>query len=447
LRNIEVWDINELLFDIKNTYLEDDKAWVIGYSGGKDSTALMQMVYYALKRVPKSLRKKPVYVLASDTRVEIPSIRSRIKKELSLIEEAAKKDFLPIKTEIVYPKLNDTFWVNLIGRGYPTPTSHFRWCTDRLKIRPISTFIKERVSELGSVIVVLGARKSESASRSQTMNANKIINQKFRPHKSLSKAWIYTPIEELTNNEVWIYLIQSSSPWGGDNKNLRKLYKDASGECPLVIDDSTPSCGHSRFGCWCCTVVKEDLTVSSLIESGEKDLKPLLELRNYIKLLRNLPGARSDRRRNGRMAYNRSGELMKGTGPFKHITRTEILHKLLRAQKKSKISLIESDELRIIQEIWRKEEKNRQPVDVVKRIWHCVHGEDKMYNDYSQSYKNLDKEEKILKEVCEQFSISFEMMRSLRELEEEYGHLHRRVGLPDQMRDIIRNYTFQKSEE
>jgi 3'-phosphoadenosine 5'-phosphosulfate sulfotransferase (PAPS reductase)/FAD synthetase len=36
------------------------------------------------------------------------------------------------------------------GRGYPSPSTQFRWCTDRLKIHPVSNFIKsvaDRVRE------------------------------------------------------------------------------------------------------------------------------------------------------------------------------------------------------------------------------------------------------------------------------------------------------------
>ncbi len=431
--------VDKITADMRDAYLGDGRPWIVGFSGGKDSTMLVQLIYYMLARMPVAERRKHVYVLASDTRVEAPSIATRIRKELDLLAGATERDGLPITAHLVYPKLNDTFWVNLIGRGYPSPTTHFRWCTDRLKIRPVSNFIKRVVERSGSVVVVLGARKEESATRAQAMRAREIENQRFRPHQDLPNAWVYTPIENLTTNEVWTYLFQVPSPWGGDNRDLVTLYKRAAGgECPLVIDTSTPSCGHSRFGCWTCTVVENDRSMESLVELGEDHLEPLLELRDHLKQVREEPGARQDKRRNGRAAYNREGELMKGTGPFTHETRRSLLLRLLEAQRKSGHMLIEGDELTAIQQIWSREENNPQPVDTVFRIWKHVYKEEHMPQDTNGEENYLTKEDALLREVCEQLGVSFEMMRRLRDIEEEYGHLKRRHGLPEEMREVVR---------
>lgn len=226
-----------VLAELLEAYAADDRPWVVGFSGGKDSTCLAQFVYYMLARLPPTERHKPVFVLASDTRVEAPSISIRIRKELDLMRAAAERDELPLSTHLVFPKLNDTFWVNLIGRGYPSPTTHFRWCTDRLKIYPVSNFIKTLVDRSGAVVVVLGARRDESATRAQTMDGNAIEGQRFRPHSDLPKAWVYTPLQDLSTDEVWTYLLQVPSPWSGDNSGLLALYRQASGgECPLVIE-------------------------------------------------------------------------------------------------------------------------------------------------------------------------------------------------------------------
>lgn len=201
--------------DMRDAYLSDARPWIVGFSGGKDSTMVVQFVYYMLANLPPGDRQKQVYVLASDTRVETPAISGRIRRELDSLAAAAERDKLPISTHIVYPKLNDTFWVNLIGRGYPSPTALFRWCTDRLRIRPVSEFIRNAVSRSGSVVVVLGARRQESATRARAMRARVIENQRFRPHTDLSNAWVYTPIEAVTTNDVWLYLLQAPSPRGG----------------------------------------------------------------------------------------------------------------------------------------------------------------------------------------------------------------------------------------
>ncbi|MDE3068985.1 MAG: hypothetical protein KGJ60_15750 [Verrucomicrobiota bacterium] len=53
--------------DIAEAYQADDRPWVIGFSGGKDSTALLQLAYSALKRLPPDNRKKHIYVVCTDT--------------------------------------------------------------------------------------------------------------------------------------------------------------------------------------------------------------------------------------------------------------------------------------------------------------------------------------------------------------------------------------------
>lgn len=429
--------------DIQDAYVSDKKPWVVGFSGGKDSTALLQFVYYSIARLPAEMRSKQIYVLASDTRVESPYISQRIKKELLLIQLAAQRDSLPLSTHLVFPRLNDSFWVNLIGRGYPSPTSHFRWCTDRLKINPVSEFVRKLINASGSVIILLGARKDESSTRAQTMHKHTLPGSRFRPHKELTNALVFTPIENLHAAEVWTYLLQVPSPWNGDNRGLVALYKQASGgECPLVIDVSTPSCGQSRFGCWTCTVVDKDKSMEALIDAGDERLTPLLEVRDYLHEIRNTNGSRYDHRRNGARPLRKgTDEVMFNTGPFTHTIRQDILYRVLLAQKETNEVLIEGDELSLIQEIWNKEEKNHPSkpnveTNAVFKIWKRVNGSKIMTNGIS-SGDELQKEDNILKEVCEQSNVPFEMMRRLRELEEEYSHLKRRHGLPDAMRETV----------
>lgn len=157
------------------------------------------------------------------------------------------------------PTLDDRFWVNLIGRGYPAPTSIFRWCTERLKINASNRFILDKVAKHGEVILVLGSRRGESNTRDQVLNMHRFRGHVLARHGQLPGAWVYMPVEHFSTDDVWSYLLQVPSPWGGDNRSLASMYRSAQdGECPLVVDDLTPSCGNSRFGCWVCTVVDRD---------------------------------------------------------------------------------------------------------------------------------------------------------------------------------------------
>src|SRR5437660_1741126 len=138
--------------EVQRIYLADHRPWVVGYSGGKDSTATLQLVWYSLADLPPDKRKKPVYVIASDTFVETPLIVDYINDNLEAINRAAKEQSMPFEAHKVTPEIRDTFWVNLIGRGYPPPSTKFRWCTDRMKIQPANKFILDRVAEFGEVI-------------------------------------------------------------------------------------------------------------------------------------------------------------------------------------------------------------------------------------------------------------------------------------------------------
>lgn len=299
--------LSHYIADVQRVYCADNRPWVIGYSGGKDSSAVMSLVYMALLGLEKEQRHKPVFVVSSDTLVETPVVVNHIKDSLAAIQKGAKRDDLPISCHKVVPESDQTFWSSLLGKGYPAPTRSFRWCTERMKIDPVSDFIKSKVSQFDEVIVVLGSRSQESASRAQVIAKHKIDGSRLARHTTLANAFIYTPIDTWAVDDVWKILrlchletketplgtrniwkddydLEWENPWGGKNLVLWNLYKDSSGqgECPMVIDETTPSCGNSRFGCWTCTVVTKDRAMESLIQNGEEWMAPLLEFRNKL---------------------------------------------------------------------------------------------------------------------------------------------------------------------
>jgi DNA sulfur modification protein DndC len=194
--------------EIRDVYLQYPQPWVIGYSGGKDSTTVLQLIWNALEELPQAERQKPVFVIASDTKVETPVIVDYIDNTLHKIDEIAKLRVMPFRAEKVLPTLNNSFWVNLIGRGYPAPTTRFRWCTERLKIEPANRFIAEKVTDYGEVIMVLGVRKTESTTRQQLMGAYQVKDHFLRRHSTLPGAYVYAPIEDFSTDDVWTYLLQ-----------------------------------------------------------------------------------------------------------------------------------------------------------------------------------------------------------------------------------------------
>lgn len=306
---------NELLVkqakdDIKEVYFMNDLPWVIGYSGGKDSTCTTQLIIdtlIELKQNGKELNK-PVYVISSDTLVETPMIVSTIYNTIDSINNLAKEYQIPVSAHIIMPEYNNSFWANLIGRGYPCPNQTFRWCTDRIKINPANEFILKIVDKYGEAIMILGVRDGESNSRDRVLESHTIEGRKLMRHTTMSNAYVFAPIRHFNIENVWHYLLNNNSPWGGNNQELYDLYKESAEDCPLIIDKETKrqaTCGNSRFGCWVCTVVSKDKSLTSFINKGEKWLIPLLKYRNWLYSIRDNESMRMRRRHDGSIYFSK----------------------------------------------------------------------------------------------------------------------------------------------
>lgn len=303
--------VKEILEEMKIVYKNDSRPWVIGYSGGKDSTTVVQLVFTMLQSLPKEERHKDVYVVSSDTLIENPIVLGYLNLNSKIIAKSAEEQGLRLFTDMVHPDYNNTYWTNIIGKGLPTPTSiRFRWCTERLKIKPSNRFIEEKVKENGEVVVLLGVRKSESIARGIRIKNREIEGYLLTPHGSLSNTYVYNPIVDLSTDDVWGILLDNNgvTPWGTNNNELFKLYTGADGgECPFTVtnDKETPSCGNSRFGCWVCTVVKEDKSLTGFIQNGDDWLQPLLDFRAWILSIRNKHEYRMQHRRDGNHYYKK----------------------------------------------------------------------------------------------------------------------------------------------
>ena len=312
---LEKRSFTDIFEEIRTVYLNDNRPWIIGFSGGKDSTCMVQLVWNALSSLPREKLTKKIYIISSNTLVEAPQIAERITDSLDRMEKNAQKIGLPIGTNLLRPKTEDTFWVRLLGLGYPAPTTLFRWCTDMLKISNADRFIKETVSKHGEAIVLLGTRKSESVVRKQSMNTYKIDGSVLSRHSQFDQTFVYTPIEDFSSEDVWNYLLENENPWGEENRDLLAMYQDANAsECPLVIDTTTPSCGGGRFGCWTCTVVDKQNYLTNMIENDEKNewMEILAELRQKLKDTQDSSvweKYRERKRRNGRIDLKTHDEI------------------------------------------------------------------------------------------------------------------------------------------
>ncbi|MDE6788275.1 MAG: DNA phosphorothioation system sulfurtransferase DndC [Ruminococcus sp.] len=409
---------DELLDEIKYVYQSDNRSWIIGYSGGKDSTTVVKLVYEMLQSLNPDERTKNVYIVSSDTLIENPLIKIYLSKMNSMLGEAAARDGLPIISCMVTPEYNNTFWTNIIGKGLPTPRMNgtFRWCTDRLKIKPSADKIKAIMSEEDrEVVVLLGVRKAESNARRRRIEGRELVNRMLNRHETIQDAYVYNPIVELTTEDVWKVLLEHNSgktPWGSDNSELVALYSDAdSGECPFAgISNSgqTQSCGQSRFGCWCCTVVRDDKSLNGFIKAGHRELIPLAEFRSWLMSIRDVDEYREKKHRDGTVYADKHGN--KGYGPFTWEARQLILTRLIETQRTINYELITLDELRAIDEIWDRE------LDLSRRVlvdlYYNLTGEKLPWDSYKEPLMNADTV-KSIEDLCEEYDVPNELVRNL----------------------------------
>lgn len=428
------------------TYADpSERPWIIGFSGGKDSTVLLTLVWRALEKIrnempyPFQLRR-PIYVVCNDTMVENPIISMYVEEVLQKIEIEARNQNLPIFVKKTLPKIEETFWVNILGKGYPIPNNTFRWCTDKLKIKPTSSFIAEQVNEIGEAIILIGARSSESANRSRSIKKHEIKGKRLTKHPNHYNTYVYSPIKELLVEEIWYIINAFESPWKFDNSKLFKIYADASAddyECPTVVTDNThTSCGQSRFGCWTCTVVKEDKSMSAQINKGELWMQPLLEYRNRLLEERNISVNRLATRRNGQIAITEDGHHQ---GNYTPEYRAKKLRELLEIQKeiqttKPLLDLITNQELIAIQVYWYRDGIFDFNVgDIYSKIYGRI-----LDTENSNSINSVEK--RILKNVCIDNPNDFELINNLLAIQHSKTLLLSKYGMQNDIEKHIENF-------
>ena len=414
----------DIIKEIMVVYKHDNRPWLIGYSGGKDSSLLVSLVYEAVKRlknIGSDLNKK-IYVITSDTMVENPIVKRYMHSSSNSINIAADKnhDDLPIEAHMIYPEIDQTFWCRVIGLGYPTPEPPgFRWCTERLKINPMNKFVNERIDESGEIIILLGVRKGESATRLKTITAREIEGKLLNLHNDIPNAYVYNPITDIPNDLVWEFLLKGDcrSPWGTDMKYLFNLYQGESmGEEQSVLGeidrDKIPVTGNSRFGCWCCTMVKEDKSLQNFIDKSSGDDKRVLielrDFRNKLLEMRESSQYRDTKRRNGAVYKKADGTF--GLGPFKLEARRLILRELLELENRTGLELITEDELKVIDKMWD-EEGDLYCRNLVE-IYKDVKGKELPWDEYKTSRFDPEAIEAI-NEVANRNKIPVELITKL----------------------------------
>ncbi len=310
---------------------------VVAYSGGKDSTFLLHHVLVLLSQ----MRSNPLVVVYADTLVENPLIHQHALEFLEKVKAYCEEVGIDVRILIAQPEIRNSFWVNVIGKGYPMPSPWFRWCQEKLKIKPV----KKALEGFSEGILLVAVRTQESRARQRSLKRRLNGMELEKNHLR-----VFAPIFDFTEEDIWEFLSKNLSPWGEDYSKVISLYKSARGECPLIPEkgNGKSGCG-SRFGCWVCTVVKEDKTLKNQAQESEV-LKRLHEFRNWLLDFSLDPKSRLPFRRNGKPAIN-------GKGMLSLKAREEILKNLQKLQHQTQMQLISKEEIEEIKRIWEEDKR------------------------------------------------------------------------------------------
>jgi len=415
--------VNSTKETMKKEFLKDSRPWVVTFSGGKDSTTLLQLTIEMLLELPKEKRKK-VFIVASDTLVEMPIITDYFYNKIDQIKKFIEKASLDIEIKILKPEIKESFWTLLLGKGYPAPSTSFRWCTERLKIRPATKYLTSLANKYKSIVMLLGVRKAESNTRKKSIEKRELNFRGFSKHDTIPNAYVFSPIKEWSNEDVWNFLSKNEAPWGS-HKDILNLYKKGSGEadCNIALNPDSPSCGKTRFGCWVCTVVSKDKSMENMLEI-EGWMRPLNEFRNLILEYKNNPDKRNKRRRSGE----------KGLGPYTLETRRELFERLLKIENEIKNELgdrklILDEEILQIQKEWERDgDFLNSAIEIAKNYGRNIN---------YLSFNALEKEER---DICFKYNLTPNFINQI--LEKEYNIKGlRRKNIYKDLDELVTNFS------
>ena len=424
---------------LKNQYLADDRPWVVTFSGGKDSSTVLHLTVEIIEELKKEKKDtKTVYIVSSDTKVEMPVIDKYFFKKLDEIKKYIDKKELNMQVAIVSPDAKESFWSLLLGKGYPSPNQSFRWCTDRLKIKPATKFLTSLSTNNKSIIMLLGVRSDESQTRAESIEKRDRNHRGLVKHDNVPNAFVLSPVKHWTNPEVWSFLSTYQAPWGS-HKDMMTLYDKGSGEadCNIALNPEAPSCGKTRFGCWVCTVVSKDKSMENMLRNeADQWMKPLHDFRNKLEEYRyDHDNRRQKIRRNGQ----------KGYGPFTMATRKELFEELLRIEKEllPKLEgkyLISDEEIIQIQKEWLHDgDFFETAINLANRYGRNIrHESKKAFSTKEQEYFNT---------LCEENGIQIQLMDKLIQTEHKYRHQLKRSGVFTDIEEIVESYALGKINE
>lgn len=345
LNEKELKEVTQKSIEVFQSAAQDHSHWVLAFSGGKDSTLVAILVFELLLR--KSIENVQVDIVYSDTLMELPPFGDNAYSLLDYINDESKKHGLPIRTHSVSAPITQRFWFLIIGKGYPPPHNHFRWCTDRLKILPSRRIMKELINDTS--IVLTGVRMGESDNRDGRLKAALCSKSDSECGQG---AWYngdsemgipgLAPIVHWRTCQVWDFLMVANRQWNWPLTSLTKMY----GDSPAT-----------RFGCWMCTLVREDKALIAVTSQNEwKHLSALSDVRSTV-----LEEGRKEENR----IFQPNGNIGRTSLSF----RGRLLEQVLKLQDELGTALIDRDEVRAIQAYWKTEVQLGSPYNNDCKFW------------------------------------------------------------------------------
>ena len=319
-----------------NSFGSDYDHWAIAFSGGKDSATVVSVVCWLIAtgavKPPKSLT-----VLMSDTRMELPPL---FRTAMTVLQEVRDRGH---EARLVWPEMDDRFFVYMLGRGVPPPSNTFRWCTAQLKIEPMVAALQSLRKEHGKKLLMLtGVRVGESAARDARIavscgkNNTECGQGWFQESTPESVADTLAPILHWRLCQVWDWLT-GMTPEGMEHGFSTKLIAAVYGQ-----DENLET--HARTGCVGCNLASRDMALEQIIRRPQwSSFAPLMELRPLyaeLKLPRNrLRKDGTETRRDGTLVSNPCR-----MGPLTLEARLYGLARVLDIQARAGVDLINAEE-------------------------------------------------------------------------------------------------------
>lgn len=302
--------LDETMQAIRPAYLrEDRRPWVLAYTGGEYSTLLLQLVWEVVEALPEAERRRPIVLAGNDRLVESPLVRDRLRDGPTTIRREARRRGLPLTLRYPRPCLDQTLWVEVIGRGRVPRTGAFRWRSDRMRVRPPSRLLERLVSPDEEAVLLVGTRRAESETRQRPTKRR--AGARSRNRRRPDGCRRFTPLTALDDGEVWTILRQRDPPWGGTHRDLIALYGDA----------------------------------------GARER--LFEFREWLAALGDDDANRDRTHGDGSVRQRSDGSYV--MGPFTLSVRKTIFERLLALREALGADLIHPGEIELIEDLWRRD--------------------------------------------------------------------------------------------